>query len=203
MSLREEKESRKVRKIVNIVTRNIHKFREAAYVLSRMGIESLQIPIKRIEIQSDNLEDIAIIGAKSAAKKLGRPVVVEDAGLFIDSLNGFPGPYSSYVFKTLGINGILKLMSGIENRRAKFVSVVAYCDPSGMCHVFKGIVWGKISLNPRGSGGFGFDPIFEPDNCKGLTYAELSFERKCEISHRAQAFKSFASWFLSIEGNNS
>ncbi|RLE51406.1 MAG: non-canonical purine NTP pyrophosphatase, RdgB/HAM1 family [Candidatus Methanomethylicota archaeon] len=192
MLLKEESKSN----VIRIVTRNEHKFREASYVLSLMGIKSVQIPIKRLEIQSENLEDIALIGARDAVKNVGKPIVVEDAGLFINYLNGFPGPYSSYVFKTIGIDGILRLMNNVKDRRAKFSSVIAYCDLDGKCRIFKGITYGKISLKPRGSSGFGFDPIFEPENCGGLTYAEMSFEEKCKISHRAKAFKAFGEWFL-------
>jgi len=186
---------------VAFVTRNKHKFEEASYVLSHFGVRVVQVDLERVEIQSDDLSEIALTGAKQASLRLGRAVVVEDAGLFVDALNGFPGPYSSYVFRTIGIRGILKLMSGVGDRRARFESAVAYCDPSGECRVFRGVALGVIALEPRGSGGFGFDPIFIPDEGGGLTYAEMSFERKCEISHRAKAFKAFGEWFTSCMRN--
>ncbi|MCS7386427.1 MAG: XTP/dITP diphosphatase [archaeon GB-1867-005] len=182
---------------IAFITRNKHKFEEAKYVLSLMGVRLIQVPMKRIEIQSDDLCEIALFGVKDAAEKLNRPVIVEDAGLFIESLGGFPGPYSSYVFKTIGLSGILKLMRGVSDRRAWFESAVAYCDSSGECRVFKGVAFGEIALEPRGSGGFGFDPIFIPDEGDGLTFAEMEFEHKCRISHRAKAFKAFGMWLAS------
>ena len=87
------------------------------------------IRVKAMEIQDENLENIAKASAIDAAKKCGLPVIVEDAGLFIEALNGFPGPYSSYVNKTIGVGGILKLMNNVKDRSAYFLSAVAFYDP--------------------------------------------------------------------------
>ena len=119
---------------------------------------------------------------------------MEDSGLFIDALNGFPGPYSSYVFRTLGNRGIVKLLDGMENRKAYFLSVVAYADG---CEIrsFTGKVKGNISREIRGGEGFGFDPVFE---VSGKTFGEVSIKEKNEISHRKHAFESFFTWFMSF-----
>jgi len=178
------------------VTRNKHKFEEALHVLLPLGIKLKQLPVKRVEIQSDDLGEIALIGARSAVEVLKKPLVVEDAGLFINSLNGFPGPFSSYVYKTIGVKGVLKLMEDVDDRSAYFKSVVAFCSPDGMCRMFIGEVHGEIAYEARGSGGFGFDPIFIPYESDGRTFAEMSIAEKSLFSHRARAFREFGRWFI-------
>ena len=108
-------------------------------------------------------------------------------------MNGFPGPYSSYVYKTLGLNGILKLLDGIENRRAYFRAVAVLEHPVLGEQVFEGIVYGRIAHYPRGTGGFGFDPIFVPEG-EEKTFAELPVSDKNKYSHRARAFRKLFEW---------
>ncbi|MEM2724904.1 MAG: non-canonical purine NTP pyrophosphatase, partial [Candidatus Nezhaarchaeales archaeon] len=98
------------------VTNNPNKARESVFILREMNIEVEVVQAKILEIQSDDISEVARFRAKEAYRQLRRPVIVEDAGLFIDALNGFPGPYSSYVFKTIGINGVLRLMKGVRRR---------------------------------------------------------------------------------------
>jgi XTP/dITP diphosphohydrolase len=119
---------------------------------------------------------------------------VEDAGLFIEALNGFPGPFSSYVYKTIGTQGVLRLMRGIKNRNALFLSAVAFCKPKSDPQVFVGKVDGVITLKERGGYGFGFDPIFQPKG-KKKTFAEMRRGEKNKFSHRAKALRNFAEWF--------
>ncbi|NOZ89276.1 MAG: RdgB/HAM1 family non-canonical purine NTP pyrophosphatase, partial [Crenarchaeota archaeon] len=130
--------------------------------------------------------------AAAAYALTGTPVAVEDAGLFVDALSGFPGPYSSYVYKTIGVHGILRLLEGEENRAARFVSVIAYAGPWGV-QLFRGEVKGSIAAEPRGSGGFGFDPIFIPEGAD-KTFAEMNIEEKNMYSHRARAARKLCSW---------
>jgi len=139
---------------------------------------------------------VAAHTARNASARARRPIIVEDAGLFIDALRGFPGVYSAYALKTIGLGGVVKLLKGSRSRRASFVSSVAYCEPGGEPEVFDGTVQGTISLAPRGSGGFGFDPIFLPSGGK-KTFGELSIEEKCEVSHRSRALRKFAAWYSS------
>ena len=106
-----------------------------------------------------------------------------------------PGPYSSYVYRKIGKEGILKLLEGCDNRRARFKSVVVFSSPDSEIKYFRGVVEGKISRTVRGESGFGFDPIFEPDELSGRTFGELSIEEKNEISHRSRALRSFAEWY--------
>jgi len=179
---------------INFVTGNIHKLKEVEGILRPYGIKVKMIKVKKIEIQADELIAIAEYAAINAAKEAGVPVVVEDAGLFIEALRGFPGPYSSYVFKTIGNDGIIKLMKGITDRRARFISVVAFAKPEGYVRTFVGVAEGLISVEPRGSMGFGFDPIFIPYEGDGRTFAEMSLDEKNRISHRGKAFRSLAKW---------
>ncbi|MCS7140034.1 MAG: RdgB/HAM1 family non-canonical purine NTP pyrophosphatase [Candidatus Nezhaarchaeota archaeon] len=176
------------------VTSNPNKAKEGIEILRELGIDVDVVLIKVPELQSENLIEIAKFRAKEAYRKLKRPVIVEDAGLFIEALNGFPGPYSSYVFKVLSNDGILKVMKGIRNRRATFRSVVAFHNGKRVL-TFVGEVKGKIAFRPKGSS-WGFDPIFEPKGLGGLTYAQLSPEFKNKISHRRRALEKLARYLL-------
>jgi len=176
------------------VSNNPHKARESSSILRELGIEVEVVQVDIPEIQSDDVVEIAKFRAREAYRLLKRPVIVEDAGLFIDALNGFPGPYSSYAFKTIGINGILKLMRGEKRRAATFKSVVVFHDGRRM-RAFLGQVRGRISFEPKGSS-WGFDPIFEPKGLKGLTYAQLSPEVKNKVSHRRKALERLARYLI-------
>jgi XTP/dITP diphosphohydrolase len=185
-------------KVAFFVTTNLHKFNEACQVLAEHGVAAALLKIEAVEIQNDNLEEIAKASVQDAVEKSGLPVLVEDAGLFIEALKGFPGPYSSYVYRTLGTKGILKIMEGITKRDAYFHSVVAFHSPrraSPKC--FHGKVEGKITLKERGNQGFGFDPIFEPKGEVGKTFAEMTTAEKNRFSHRAGALRKFAAWYAS------
>ncbi|MCS7138837.1 MAG: non-canonical purine NTP pyrophosphatase, partial [Crenarchaeota archaeon] len=111
------------------------------------------------------------------------------------ALNGFPGVYSSYVYKKIGCEGILKLLSGVTDRSAYFMTALAYGEPNKRIEIFKGRIDGEITLGKRGGSGFGYDPIFIPLG-SNLTFAEMSVEDKNRFSHRAKALREFASWFL-------
>jgi len=186
-------------RVILFITGNIHKFNEARRILSEYGIATAMLKIKKAEIQDDNLENIARTGALEAFKECGLPLIVEDAGLFIKALKGFPGPYSSYVCRTIGNSGILKLMEGIADRYAQFRSVVAYCNPEGLVKCFVGISEGRIAEEARGRSGFGFDPIFEPFGGGGRTFAEMSTDEKNMFSHRSRAFKKFEEYYRSLK----
>jgi XTP/dITP diphosphohydrolase len=152
---------------------------------------------KTLEIQADDLPEIAITSAIEAQHHVAGPIIVEDAGLFIGSLNGFPGPYSAYAYRTLGCKGILMLIEQSRKRDAEFQSVIAYTDDRSTQQVrtFLGVVRGEISEEIRGDHGFGFDPIFIPSSFD-LTFAEINVNDKNMISHRARSLEAFASWYL-------
>ncbi|PVU68179.1 hypothetical protein DDW01_00505 [Sulfolobus sp. SCGC AB-777_G05] len=105
-----------------------------------------------------------------------------------------PGPYTNYVRRTIGLEGVLKLMQGVKNRKAYFSTVMCYISESDL-KIFEGRVYGKISSEIRGEGGFGFDPIFIPDG-EDRTFAEMRIEEKNKYSHRSNAFKKFIDYYL-------
>jgi XTP/dITP diphosphohydrolase len=176
-----------------LITGNMGKLKEFNELGRKYGIEFTGIPGPKIEIQSEDLREVAAYSAAVALTVLRKPLMVEDAGLFIKSLDGFPGPYSSYIFKKIGYEGILKLMKGVKDRRAFFKSVIAFADPQIGIKIFEGFVHGTIAERARGTLGFGFDPIFIPEGYS-RTFAEMQVHEKNEISHRGKAFKNFANW---------
>jgi len=185
------------RKVAFFVTGNVYKFNEARKVLAEFNVATAMLNLEAVEIQDDNLESIARASAADAAKKSNLPVFVEDAGLFVKALNGFPGPYSSYVHRTVGTKGILKLMQNEKKREAYFLSVVAFSNPQELLEpkCFRGMAEGKIAYEERGKQGFGFDPVFEPLGGNGKTFAEMTTKEKNNYSHRAQALRKFVKWY--------
>lgn len=185
-------------RVVFFATNNINKFNEARKVLGEYGIAAGMLRVKNLEVQSDSLEEIARASVADAFERCHLPIIVEDAGLFIEALSGFPGPYAAYVYKTIGNDGLLKLMRDIENRKARFQSVITYLSAkteSPIC--FGGEVAGEIVEEERRKGresGFGFDPIFKPVN-SARTFAEMDTAEKNKCSHRARALRKFAEWY--------
>jgi XTP/dITP diphosphohydrolase len=156
------------------------------------GIAGLEV-----EETGDTFEENAMLKAAAYAKAAGIPAVADDSGLMVDALGGAPGVYSA----RYGGEGhddawrVRYLLSNIENvsdgeRGGRFVSALAYATPLGEGFVVRGECEGVILREPKGEGGFGYDPIFlyEPD---GLTFSELSEERKNEVSHRGAAMRRF------------
>jgi XTP/dITP diphosphohydrolase len=173
---------------------NPHKFAEVCQILSQWELSTGFAQLELTEIQADQLEPIAEMKAREASTRVNAPAFVEDAGLFIESLRGFPGPYSAYVFRTLGIEGILALLGDQKSRRAHFRSVIGYCEPGAVPECFAASVDGTIALFPRG-GGWGYDPIFIPDGARGLTYGELEGEKN-HRSHRRKSLEMLAERLL-------
>lgn len=173
--------------MIYFVTSNKGKFAEASNIIPEM----VQKDIGYTEIQADTLEEVAAFGIKEVQKRLLGSVMLEDAGLFIEDLQGFPGVYSAYVQKTIGNKGVLRLMEGVENRRAFFKSVIVYVEPGKEPQMFKGMVHGKIGFEARGRQGFGYDPIFYVEE-KSL--AEMEIEEKNNISHRAGSMLALKKW---------
>lgn len=169
---------------------NKNKFDEAKNITSKFGLKLKFLKLHLQEIQTNTLEEIATHKAMQAFSICSKPVIVEDAGLFIKSLNGFPGPYSSFVLDTIGNKGILKLVS--TQRGAIFRSVIAYCQEYDDVHLFSADVDGTISKKEQGKR-WGFDPIFIPSG-KNKSYSQLV--DKNQISHRYLALKKFANWYL-------
>ena len=177
---------------------NENKFQEAERILSNLGMQINLFKTTLEEIQSNNLNYIAEKKAIYAYDLIQKPVIIEDDGLFINVLDGFPGPYSSYVYDTIGNKGIMKLLENSEIRDAKFVSIIAYCDSDCDVKLFESSIPGKISSIIE-KGGWGYDPIFIPDG-ESKTYANVSDKDK--FSHRAAALTKFSNWFLDKQKDN-
>jgi XTP/dITP diphosphohydrolase len=177
---------------VYFLTSNPHKVKEAKQIFSEFGIEVEPLPGRKVEIQANDLSEIVSYAAKVAAKEYKqRPLVLEDSGFFVHALRGFPGPYSHYVYDTIGLEGVLKLMEGVKDRKAHFECAAACVCSDDLVEVEVGKVYGYVTREPRGEGGFGFDPIFVPEGYD-KTFAELGEEVKSKISHRANALRALA-----------
>jgi len=196
--LRKEKKTFRLEgKFIYFATGNFHKFDEARRILAENNIASGMLRVKNIEIQSDSLTEIAETSVIDAFNQCHLPIIVEDAGLFVDALKGFPGPYAAYVYKTISNPGLLKLMENVEDRKATFRSAIAYYDGQSTPVCFEGEATGRIADNEIWGSlrtGFGFDPIFQPKGSK-KTFAEMTIEEKNGFSHRANAIQKFARWY--------
>lgn len=173
-------------KKICFITGNKNKLREAQAILRDCEIldEDIELP----ELQGES-EDIVKEKAKLAAKELNKPVFVEDTCLCFNALNGMPGPYIKHFIEKIGREGLVRLLLGYENKSAKGIAIIGYCELGKEPKIFEGIVKGKI-VEPRGESGFGWDPIFIPEGHE-KTFAEMSSEEKNAISHRKKALEKF------------
>ncbi len=146
-------------------------------------IELEQMQLDTPEIQSMDVREIAAFSAKWAADKIGKPVVVEDNSLWIESLNGFPASFVAYVDRTIGEEGILKLMKNKENRAAKFVMAAAYCEPDGEPMVEADELKGVITTELHGSYGRFADFFFIPEGYEKTMGCFPDEERKLIWPH--------------------
>lgn len=171
---------------LRFVSSNAGKFAEVRSVLREFGIPVQWVRRDVTEPQVDTLE--AVVAAKLAALPQGRgPWLVEDSGIFLDALGGFPGVYSAYVYRTVGLPGILRLLRG-AGRDATFRTVAGVRDGSETWMV-RGTVRGTIAAVPRGDHGFGYDPIFLPVG-RSCTFGEMTPDEKNQLSHRARALRA-------------
>jgi len=180
-------------KTIYFVTGNQGKVLEVKNKLSGFNIDIVQKNIGYPEIQADSLEEVAEYGINHLKNKLNHPFILEDAGLFIDSLDGFPGVYSAYVYYRIGCEGILKLLENKKDRKAYFKSVYAFYN-KGEKEFFIGKCDGLINREITGDKGFGYDPIFIPDG-KNITFAQMDIKEKNKISHRGKALDKLTEFF--------
>ena len=166
-----------------VITHNHGKFREIEKLVNQAEMLEMEYP----EIQTNSLENVVDFALNYLASEIEGDFVIDDSGLFIPALNDFPGVYSAYVFETLGNEGILRLMEGKDERMAYFKTVIGL-RYRGYNFKFIGICHGEIVREPRGSNGFGYDPIFKPEGYD-KTFAEMNVEEKNAISHRGRALR--------------
>ena len=166
------------------VTSNLGKLREAEAVLGR-SLDHSEIDLP--ELQTLDLEEVVRGKARAAWERLGRPVLVEDTGLELAGLAGFPGPLVRWLLTSVGPEGICRIASCFDDPRVTARCLV--CATDGSVEVFgEGVVEGTIAASPRGEGGFGWDSVFVPSDCDGRSYGEMSEDEKNRISHRHKAF---------------
>ena len=172
-------------------TGNKNKLREFQNFLGPRCIEIEHLDIDYPEIRSDDIAKIAASGAKYVCKKAKKTVIVEDSGLFINSLNNFPGTYTKWVHQKIGHNGIFQLLEG-KDRKAEFRTCIGLCKPDEEPLTFSGRVAGTITQEEKGTKGWGHDPIFMPVG-HDKTWAENPNLKAAE-SHRINAIKKFMDW---------
>ena len=166
-----------------------------AEVSAMLPCQVIQRDMGYPEIQADTLQDVAHYGLDWLRYQVDGTFILEDAGIFIYGLQNFPGVYSSYVYQTIGNQGILQLLEGADNRGATFRSVIGLYD--GEEHFFIGECPGSIAKEARGKHGFGYDPIFIPEGSQ-RTFAEMEPAEKNQYSHRASAVKKIAAYLETI-----
>ncbi len=176
---------------LSVVTTNDGKFREFSSALVSSGVQLERMNISYPEVQSDRLEDVVSFGIDWLSGRLNCSFVIDDSGIFIDHLRGFPGVFSAYALKSLGLNGIMKLMADATSRSAQFKTVLGLYH-EGKRTLLEGVCKGSISTTIRGEGGFGYDPLFIPEG-HSKTFAEMSVEEKNAISHRGRALSELRS----------
>lgn len=173
----------------------------------RVELVARPASVGEVEESGDTLEDNARLKAVTLVEATGLPAIADDTGLEVDALGGAPGVCSSrYSGEHASYDdNVAKLLleldavgaTGPAARRARFRTVALACFPGGREVVAHGVVEGTIAAARRGSGGFGYDPVFVPDGGDGRTYAEMSSAEKNAHSHRARAFRALAVGLLS------
>jgi len=182
-------------KKVLFVTSRDEKVKEANEYGKEHGIEFEKFTFDSPELRDDDVVEVAKDKAKKAFAVAGKPLIVEDAGMFIDALNGFPGTYSAWVYKKIGNAGLLKLLEGEENRKACMRACIVHYNGKDLSP-FLGEVRGVVPKQEMGTEGFGFDPIFIPEGCE-KTFAQ-DFGLKQKMSHRKRAVRKFCDWYSEL-----
>jgi len=181
-------------------TNNKHKIREISDLLDNrfnvLGLADVSIT-EDIPEDADSLADNALFKARYVHERTGLNVFADDTGLEVDALDGAPGVYSARYAGTSkspedNIIKLLKELTGVENRKAKFRTVIALIFDNRE-YLFEGTVEGRIIETKRGTGGFGYDPVFMPEGYD-RTFAEIPLSEKNKISHRARAMKKLISF---------
>ena len=167
-----------------LVTGNVNKWREAERILG-FAIERVELDLE--ELQAESVRAVALAKAEAAFRKLGRPVIVEDAGVELLGLGGFPGPFIKYWEKLGGLASICRAADGLGDRRVRAVCALGLCSERGV-EVVEGVAEGSLSLEPRGTNGFGWDAIFIPEG-ESRTFGELTASEKDARSHRRAAWE--------------
>ena len=184
-----------------IASHNQGKIKEISELLSPFGIEvvsAVDLNLPDVEETGTTFEENARLKAVALAKLSGEFCLADDSGLCVDALDGRPGVYSARYAPNRDFDTGMEMLlqevaqSGKKTRAAHFSCVIALADPKDLsCKIFEGRVNGHLSEEKHGNGGFGYDPIFVPDEGDGRTFAEMNGEEKSKISHRGRALSAF------------
>jgi XTP/dITP diphosphohydrolase len=189
-------------------TRNPHKLREFGRLLAPAGITVEPLP-EEVELPpevGETFEANAVPKARTAARALGRPALADDSGIEAAALGGRPGVRSArYAGETASDEENLQLLlsEAPAGSELRYVCALVFVDPAaGLEEIFLGECRGRLAEAPRGTGGFGYDPAFLPEEAEfaGRTMAELCDDEKDRISHRARAIQALLSWSQGSEG---
>ncbi|MCI4668911.1 MAG: RdgB/HAM1 family non-canonical purine NTP pyrophosphatase [Bacteroidia bacterium] len=185
-------------------TNNLHKLEEIqaivgnTYTVSSLRDLGIDMDVEETE---DTLHGNAELKAKAYFKVSGVPTFADDTGLEVAALDGRPGVYSAryageHASYSDNVEKLLQEMEGKENRDACFRTVIAFYDGE-QTRFFEGEIKGKITIEPRGQAGFGYDPVFQPEESEE-TFAEMPPEYKNDISHRGRAIRKFAHYLMQL-----
>ena len=182
--------------VVTLATTNQHKVLEVEPFLDGLDIEVVGRPLgcPAVAETGDTFEENAILKALAVARWTGGFALSDDSGLEVDALGGAPGVRSArfageHATDAMNRSHLLQLLSGRHGRAARFRCVLALCDANGACVSFSGEVDGLILDAEVGGGGFGYDPIFAPNEGGGRSFSEMTKEEKSQISHRGRALR--------------
>ncbi|HEX2042850.1 MAG TPA: RdgB/HAM1 family non-canonical purine NTP pyrophosphatase [Acidimicrobiales bacterium] len=182
-----------------LATANLDKAVEIAALLDGSGFEVAPRPadVPDVPETADTLEANARLKAQAILAATGEAAVADDTGLEVDALGGRPGVWAArYAGEGAtyadNVAKLLAELEGVEDRRARFRTVALACFPDGREVVAEGQVDGHIATEPRGAGGFGYDPVFVPHGGDGRTFAEMTVADKAAVSHRGRAFRALA-----------
>jgi XTP/dITP diphosphohydrolase len=181
-------------------TRNEHKLREFSVLLEPHEIVLLPDDVELPPETGETFEENARVKAEAAANATGMAAVADDSGIEAAALGGRPGVRSARYAGDAASDeeNLAKLLDEVPDgdRRVAYVCALAYAEPGAQTHVFTERCEGELAHEPRGDGGFGYDPAFVPlEGDNGRTMAELSVAEKDAVSHRGRAARAFLDWF--------
>ena len=190
-----------------LATRNAHKLRELAELLRGIRLEPLAPEVELPPETGTTFADNALVKARVAATSTGLPAIGDDSGIEAAALGGAPGVWSARYAGEAATDeeNLAKLLREVpdEDRRVSYVCALAYVEPGGREELVHGRCDGLLSTEPRGDGGFGYDPAFVPaDYDDGRTMAELSREEKDAISHRGRAARALARKLADLQADD-
>ena len=177
-----------------LVTGNPGKLEEARR-LAGHDLESVAIDLP--EIQSLDFEEVLAEKSRAAFAAVGRPVIVEEAGLELAALNGFPGPLVRWMLDAVGAEGVARTALSLGEPAATAVSRLAWTDGATTI-IGRGETAGELVLPGRGDRGFGFDPVFRPVGSE-LTFGELPGDEKDRFSHRGKAWRDLIARLSAVD----